>query len=122
MESGRYILFEGTYRFLKYMVSFDKQTGERSINHKGKGVEVIDNFWGPANDIDGGFSGLMQYDENMWWATYDAYDMAERLTPEHFESVRRSVKYPDRLEKLQTFVSTLKESDNPVFVIAKLKK
>ena len=104
------------------MVSFDKTTGERGLRHKGSGIETNDNFWGPDNDIDGGFSRLWQYDENIWWAPYEAYNMLEKLTPKHFESVRGSVKYPDRLEKLQAFVSTLKENDNPVIVIAKLKK
>lgn len=48
--------------------------------------------------------------------------MVEKLTPEHFEKVRAAVKYPDRLEKLQAFVATLTENDNPVVAIFHVKK
>jgi hypothetical protein len=61
-------------------------------------------------------------DEDIWWASYNAINLIESLTPEHFERVRPTVKYPDRLEKLQALVASLKEDDNPVIAIARLKK
>jgi hypothetical protein len=124
-ESGRYILFrvlEGTppFRWENYLMSFDKATGERRLAPK------LDNFFfeGPANDIDGGggFAHMYGYNEDVWYASYDAFRMIENLTPEHFEKVRETVKYPDRLEKLQALVSTLKEEDNPVIAIARVKR
>jgi hypothetical protein len=121
-ENGRYILFEERYKFQRHMISFDKVTGERGLHPKRIPVGTTDNFWGPANDIDGGFSRFRQYDENIWWASYDAYEILDKLTPEHFENMRENVKYPDRLSKLQSHVNSLKENDNPVVVIAKLKK
>jgi hypothetical protein len=122
VESGRYMLFEVILRYDSYLISFDKVTGKRGLSPKRKPVGTTDNFWGPANDIDGGFSRFRQYDENIWWASYNAYEILDKLTPEHFENVRESVKYPDRLEKLRALVNSLDEDDNPVIVIAKLKK
>jgi hypothetical protein len=101
-------------------MSFDKTTGERRLAPK------LDNwfFEGPANDIDGGggFAHMYGYNEDIWYASYDAFRMIENLTPGHFEKVRESVKYPDRLEKLQALVATLTENDNPVIAIAHLKR
>jgi hypothetical protein len=116
MESAYHIIFEVGMKEGKY-ISFDKTTGERRLAPK------LDNwfFEGPVNDIDGGFTAMSAYDETLWWASYNAFDMVEKLTPEHFERVRASVKFPDRLEKLQALVATLTENDNPVIAIAHLK-
>ncbi len=58
----------------------------------------------------------------MGFAYFDAFDMKEALTPEHFDKVRGSVKYPEKLAELQALVASLNEDDNPVVAIAHLKK
>ncbi len=122
-ETGDYILFDlwdgvplsGDRK--SYTMSFDKRTGERAL-----APENDYPFSGPVNDIDGGFSYLKGGIRGVWWESYDAYRMIETLTDEHFERVRGDVKFPDRMEKLQAFVETLTEDDNPVLAIAKVKK
>jgi hypothetical protein len=128
-ETHRYIymklFFEGNY----YAVAFDKSSGENRLVNKMSKAEYKNNrkqFFGFINDIDGGFALppaniFASYDKDMWWGSFDAYKMMELLTPEHFAKVRSTVKYPDRLDKLQKFVASLTEDDNPVFVIAHLK-
>jgi hypothetical protein len=117
-ESERYILFEVELNYESYMISFDKATGERSVAvFPEEGL-----FAGPANDIDGGFSQFKPYDEHTWWASFNAFDMVTRLNREHFEKVRPTIKYPYRLEKLKNLVASLTEDDNPVIVVATLKK
>jgi hypothetical protein len=126
-ESGRYILFDlldgmpfSQSGLERYIMSFDKTTGERRLAPK------LDDFFfeGPVNDIDGGGGSthMFCYDATMWYASYDAFRMIENLTPEHFEKVRPTVKYPDKLEKLQALVASLKEDDNPVIAIARVKR
>ena len=120
MESKRWILFEVSLDGKRptTTMAFDRMTGARSMPPDNDNIF----FRGSVNDVDGGFSRISAYDENIWWASYNAFDMIENLTPEHFERVRESVKYPDRLEKLQALVATLKEDDNPVIAIARLKR
>jgi hypothetical protein len=117
MESGRHIIFEVNHENDKLYLSFDKTTGERRLSPRPENGL----FRGPVNDIDGGLSAMSAYDENIWWASFDAFNLIESLTPEHFEKVRPTVKYSDRLEKLQALVASLKEDDNPVIAIAHLK-
>jgi len=127
-ESGRYILFSllngmpfSMEPFEMSMMSFDKTTGARAFA-KYNSDEWF--FYGPVNDIDGGGGAahLHGYDADTWYAQYDAFRMIENLTPEHFAEVRPAVKYPERLDKLQAFVATLSESDNPVVAIFHIKK
>lgn len=76
-ENGRYILFNvtdgmplGPRRSERTMMSFDKTTGERAF------APAVDDwfFEGPANDIDGGggTAHLWGYDDEAWYAQYDA--------------------------------------------------
>ncbi|MDP3437886.1 MAG: hypothetical protein Q8S04_11645 [Bacteroidales bacterium] len=84
--------------------------------------KISKQFRGIYNDIDGGFSNMMQYDKNMWFASYSAIDMLDKLTPEYFNETRLKVKFPNKLDKLKEFVFGLDDEDNPVFMIAHLKQ
>jgi hypothetical protein len=108
-------------------MAFDKSSGESGLLGKTSLAEVErrGDFWGMTNDMDGGLAlslySYESYDKDMLYASFDAYKMIEQLTPEHFAKVRSSVKYPGRLARLEKFVASLTEDDNPVLVIAHLK-
>jgi len=124
-ESPRYLFFNHLFDGKKYILSmFDKTSGNQYLLKSLLKEEYKTNklFFGLYNDIDGGFSNMMQYDKDIWFRSYSATKMIDILTPEHFEDVKSKVKYPERLDKLKKFVSNLDENDNPVFVIAHLKK
>ena len=109
-----------------YSVAYDKSSGKSYILGKMSRTERNErgHFLGFLNDLDGGFalsSLFSSYDEDMWFASFDAYKMMELLTPEHFAAVRSTVKDPAALARLQSFVASLSEEDNPVIVIAHLK-
>ncbi len=114
------MIFMATVAGMFKLIYFDKTTGESStawpFSNRGPYLST-----GVENDIDGGFPHLTALDGTVCVAWVDAFTMTETLTPEYFERVRGRVKYPDRLEALQALVSTLKEDDNPVIAIAKLK-
>jgi hypothetical protein len=121
IEGARHMIFmAGASASLK-MVCYDKQTGESVTFWPYSGGQQFIST-GAVNDIDGGLAHLSADYNNLSVKSYDAFWMIENLTPEHFERVRERVKYPDRLEKLQALVATLKEEDNPVIVIARIKR
>ena len=76
---------------------------------------------GIINDINGGLSIVPRYyagnDEiiDIW----KAEDMKEMLTEEYFAS--QTIKDKEAHQKLKALLKNLREDDNPVVVIAKLK-
>lgn len=122
-ESSRYLFFRFAFQDRYIALSYDKTTGDQHYlgSISSEQYKINKQFSGIYNDIDGGFSNMEQYDKLMWFATYQSHEMIDKLTPEHFEKIRSKVKYPERLDKLKEFVSSLDENDNPIFVIAHLK-
>ena len=123
-ESPRYLFFQFAFKERYISSAYDKTTGDQYLlgSISEEEFKINNLFLGIYNDIDGGLSYMWQYDKNMWFTSYSAIEMIDKLTPEHFEEVRSKVKYPERLDKLKEFVSKLDEGDNPVFVIAHLKQ
>ena len=128
MESDRYIMFWMSYQDDYYDILFDKCTGEEYLINKvrRKDIEEVSYLWGLKNDIDGGFNYFRHngynYGNNMWFGIWDAYKMKEELTDKYFQTIRSTVQDPKQVEKLQRLVSILDHEDNPVLVIAHLKK
>ncbi len=78
---------------------------------------------GLINDLDGGLSFWPQYynhSENELVQVLEAYEMKELLTEEYFAA--HPAKDPEAHARLRALVENLKETDNPVIVVAKLKK
>jgi len=77
---------------------------------------------GIINDIDGGLPIIPRYytGNNEIVDIWNAYDMLEMLTEEYFSS--QKIKDLKSHEKLKELLKTLKEDDNPVVIIAKLKE
>jgi hypothetical protein len=78
---------------------------------------------GLINDIDGGLSFWSAYyneSRNELVDVLEAYEMKDRLTEEYLAA--HPAKDPAAHERLRMLLKNLKETDNPVIVIAKLKK
>ena len=76
---------------------------------------------GLINDINGGLSFIPRYytGNNEVVDVWRADDMKEMLTEEYFAT--QTIKDNQEYEKLRELLKNLKEDDNPVIVIAKLK-
>ena len=76
---------------------------------------------GIINDINGGLPFIPRYyaGNNIVVDVWNAEDMKEMLTDEYFES--QIIKDQQALQKLKEVMKNLKEDDNPVVVVAKLK-
>ena len=77
---------------------------------------------GLINDLDGGFSFWPKYytSSNELVDVYQAHEMKEMLTEQYFAG--HTIKNPQAHQKLKELLSNLDYEDNPVVVIAKLKK
>ncbi len=79
--------------------------------------------WGLMNDLDGGLSFWPTYynhSKNELVQVLETYEMKELLTEEYFAA--HPAKDPEAHARLRALVENLKETDNPVIVVAKLKK
>ena len=75
-----------------------------------------------SNDVDGGFSFWPSYytSQNELVSSLQAYKMKEKMVEQYFAD--RTIKSPQAHQNLKELLHGLKEDDNPVVVIAKLKK
>lgn len=123
-ESSRYFFFLFAFQDRYISTAYDKTTGDQYLlgSMSSEQFKISKQLRGIYNDIDGGFSNMMQYDKNMWFASYSAIDMLDKLTPEYFNETRLKVKFPNKLDRLKEFVFGLDDEDNPVFMIAHLKQ
>lgn len=84
--------------------------------------DPISRRFGLVNDIDGGLSfwpRCYTYDDELV-QVLSAFEMKDVLTEEYFAA--HPAKDPAAHKRLRTLLENLKEDDNPVIVIAKLKK
>ncbi|CEN50657.1 6-bladed beta-propeller [Capnocytophaga canis] len=108
----------------KWYGVYDKQTGETSV--WSVAPDDIDEYGilkggGWVNDVDGGWSPL-HFDSNS-----DGYFIGivppEELKARFLEDKERiEVKYPEKQKKLEQFVNSLDDDENPIIIIYKLKK
>jgi hypothetical protein len=77
---------------------------------------------GLINDFDGGFNFWPRYysSSNELIDFYQAYEMKEMLTEDYFAG--HTIKNPQAHQKLKELLKKLRDDNNPVIVIAKLKK
>ncbi len=108
-ETDKYFLFSHRGHLLMYDKEKELLTGTPYKQHEG--IE---------NNIDGGLPFWPKYAQGNTLAThYNALELKEKLTPEHFEQTM--AKNPKQKEALQKLVNSLKTDDNPVVMIVTLK-
>jgi hypothetical protein len=122
-------LFE-TEKFIAFFFGHGYSRGTAFINKKTKETYLINNasqnYW-ISNDIDGGilfdpFSSSY-YEENgreYLVGLIDTYNLKACISDEKFRGF--SPRYPEKKNKLEKLANSLKETDNPVIMIVRLKK
>ena len=101
------------------------QLGIHDITHKKTqllDIDMVFHMFGLVNDIDGGLFFWPKYysSSNELVDIYQAYKMKEMLTEKYFSA--HEIKSPQAHQKLKELLKNLDYEDNPVVVIAKLKK
>jgi hypothetical protein len=84
-------------------------------------TDLVSKKWGLINDLDGGLSFWPRYytSDNELVAIWQPYEMKEILTEEYFAA--HQINDPQAHQKLKELLKTLREDDNSVIVIGKLK-
>jgi hypothetical protein len=118
-------LFEfGDFVFYEFIAPFyGKREGLAFIGSKKNDFAVLFNpEKGLINDLDGGPSILPKTikDNNTIVAWIDALKLKTYIASEAFKNSKP--KFPEKKKELEKLVNRLKETDNPVLVLVKLKK
>lgn len=130
-EEEKYFTIRGfteceNFLYIRFSYQGDTNSWFAQYNKKNENIK----FWkhkinpsygsGCYNDIDGGPMVIARTDkENHTWSPI-TYEMGEEyLTPEHF--AKMEVLFPEKKAELQNLLKSMKEDDNPIIVLYKLK-
>ena len=117
-EFGDYVYYEFTYKF-----DFSNTEDYSFIGSKKNDFQALINPEdGLINDLDGGPNILPQTikDDNTIIAWVDALELKKHVASEAFKNSKP--KYPEKKIELEKLANSLKETDNPVLMIVRLKK
>jgi hypothetical protein len=118
-EFGDYVYYEFVYRFVipddVLIFSFigSKNNNFRALINTGQGL---------TNDLDGGLNFLPKtiIDDNTVVGWVDALRLKAHVATEAFKNSKP--KYPEKKKDLEKLANSLKETDNPILMIVRLKK
>lgn len=118
-EFGDYIYYEYTYSFvrlksnIRYGLIGSKTTDFQAF---------IDADQGLINDLDGGLNLLPETikDNNTLISWTEAINIKKHVTSDKFRNSRP--KYPEKKKELEKLANSLKETDNPVLMLVRLKE
>lgn len=118
-EFGDYVYYDFVYKFelpddvLIYSYIGSKTNNFQALFNKSDGI---------INDLDGGPNILPRTtkDDNTIIALIDALELKNLVASEEFMNSKPL--YPEKKKELEKLASDLKETDNPVLVLVKLKK
>ena len=129
IESKDYLYLVSENKNNSYLIRFDKNTGETtSILEKGENKKTE---WGGfmrrkvktpefTDDLTGGCSFFPDHtNDNEWIGVIPAERLLTEIDIKELE--KKEVKLPHRKQQLIKFLKNLKEDDNPVLMIVKLK-
>lgn len=130
IESKDYLYLVSEKDEYAYLSKVDKQSGHiESIKKKGeiKQSQMLNNAYlrrcmSPkfVNDLCGGLSFFPDYqNEDHWIMSYSAEDLLNEIDLEELRSSK--VLLPEKRDQLVRVIENLKEDDNPVLIVAKLK-
>jgi hypothetical protein len=117
-ELGNFVYYEFIYKF-----NFSNTEIYSFIGSKNSDFQVLFNtYQGIINDIDGGPNILPKTtrDDNTIIALLDALQLKKHIASEEFKNSKP--KYPEKKKDLEKLASSLKETDNPVLMLVRLKK
>jgi hypothetical protein len=118
-EFGDYVYYEFVYKFvvpndvLIYSFIGSKITNFKAMINTGQGF---------TNDLDGGLNIVPKTirDDNTIVGWVDALKLKDYVASEVFKN--STPKYPEKKKELEKVATRLKETDNPVLVLVKMKK
>ena len=115
-EFGDYLYYEfaiGLMHYKRYSLIGSKRTGFEYLISADQGF---------INDLDCGPNILPKAvkDENTIIAWIDALQLKKHITSDEFR--KSTPKYPEKKKELERFANNLKETDNPILILVKLKK
>ena len=129
LESQDYMFIVAEKGLYSYLCRFDKNTGEvQSIRNKGEVVYLKTMRFhrrdvdvpGFTDDLAGGVSFFPEHtNDNEWIGVIPAERLLTEIDIEELE--KKEVKLPHRKQQLINVLKNLKEDDNPVLMIVKLK-
>lgn len=118
-EFGDYIYYEFSYDF-----KIGGQNFYRGFigSKKNNSQVLIDASKGLINDLDNGPNIILKSikDDNTIISWVDALELKKLVASEDFNN--SNPKYPERKKELEKLAKKIKESDNPIIVLVKLKK
>jgi hypothetical protein len=116
-------LFEfGDYIYYEFIVSLNGSNGLSFIGSKMNDFQaLINSKQGLTNDLDGGPSIWPKTikDNNAIICWVDAFQLKAHVASEAFKN--STPKYPEKKKELEKLANRLKETDNPVLILVKLK-
>jgi hypothetical protein len=118
-EFGDYVYYEFVYRYvipddvLIYSFIGSKNNTFQALFNTGQGI---------SNDLDGGPNILPKTikDDNTIIGWVDALKLKAHIASEEFKNSKP--KYPEKKKELENLANRLKETDNPVLILVRLKK
>ncbi|MDO9580008.1 MAG: 6-bladed beta-propeller [Bacteroidales bacterium] len=117
-EFGNYVYYEFSYNFV-----FPNSETYGFIGSKKNNSQVlIDPEQGIINDLDGGLNvfPLTIKDDNTIIGWVEAIKLKTHVASERFKN--SNPKYPEKKQELERLANSLKETDNPVLMMVRLKK
>jgi hypothetical protein len=118
LEFGDFIYYSFIYKFVQgdvriYGFIGSKQNNFQTLFNLGEGI---------ANDIDGGpnILPLTTKNDNTIISLIDALTLKKYIITEEFK--KSTPKYPEKKKELEKLANSLKETNNPILMIVKLKK
>ncbi len=116
-EFGDYVYFDFVYRYgtplLTYSFIGSKKNGFQALFNRSEGI---------INDLDGG-PGILPWtikDDNAIVALVDALQLKTYVESETFKNSQPM--FPEKKNELEKIAVSLKETDNPVLILIKIKK
>ncbi|MCJ7449020.1 MAG: 6-bladed beta-propeller [Bacteroidales bacterium] len=118
-EFGDYVYYEFVYR---YVIPNDVLIFSFIGSKKNSFKAIINTGQGIVNDLDGGLNILPKTikDDNTIIGWVDALKLKAHVASEVFKN--STPKYPEKKKELEKLANRLKETDNPVLVLVRLKK
>ncbi|MGV8137981.1 MAG: 6-bladed beta-propeller [Mangrovibacterium sp.] len=121
-----YIMETNIFWLHKYC--FKNQIGIVTINKEDQSTKASLGelkLWGIPNDLDGGtsFQPISYYDkkeDEYLIGTVYPYQLKAHIASDEFKN--STPKYPEKKKELEKLANNLKENDNPVLMLVKLKK
>lgn len=117
-EFGEFVFYEFIYKIeLPDNILIYSYIGSKKSNYQA----LINGNQGIINDLDGGpniFPRTIK-DDNTIIALVDALQIKTHVVSETFKNSKP--KYPEKMKELEKLANNLKETDNPVLMIVKLK-